>query len=1495
MRARRRRSPRALIGFACLAGALVAAVLSAKPVAADATGGELVAQPVFGAPAGKFLGTSPEEAAGEAWALARDQAKIVRYTDAGGWETLPGPLDSDGNPIAGLEFAPGTLPGRTTPGGGVAVLAQVGLEQVLVVRDPGGEPRAAPDPGELLHGEGEEALFSGEGPGGVLVAAVEEPDGHTGAFVVPAVESPAHQEAVLGFDGTGWQREPICTGYEPGSACSAPPSAFRVLAIDASGSEDAWLLAKRAMPEEGLELFEREAGGGPEGEAVWRQRELGPPGSLGSLFAQAEPEFPQPSPEPPLTVGIAARPVGQPLTVTPEGVWVDARLTVGAESSDATVYYDGLEGGLTGSWCDLGAAAGLCEFALGAELSAGGGRSFAWPSGGNPDSPYGGRTITGLGQGAILNLEGTGFVRLALAGGSAGGAEGAALDASLEGWLGASPPVHLTRAPEAARLVSWPVPFRRPLTAIALRPGAPVAALDSEALAVGADGEVARYVPGQGWVVESLLTGSGARAKPTLRAVAWPEPGRAHAVGDGAAMWVWQEATELWEPDPAAPPNLVRANFTAIAFDPGDPSRGYAVGKQGLLLAYGRQWTQQRLPAGVDPEANFTSLSFAGDEAIATYKLPVDKNGKAVYRGGVLVDDGSGWRVDQAASEALRGAVPQRVAGLPDGGAAIVSEERPGSGEVVVIEREGQGSPWLEAPGGATGYPAALAAFREGGRVRAVISVSPGHGLEDMSADLDQAYNQPPPDQAPLFTSPYPLPGSGFVMRQTASGWRDEQHQAYPLPSKVEGQGIYDLPRRPDPVLALLLSADGGQGWAVGGETGTSVRFQGSAIQTAGVMRYGPAATPPANATASPVRAEAGMVSFAIGGNARCAGACADLAGTGIGPDVWLRSAVSRAAGIPSLRAFLYTGPSVANGTEGDSSERLSTEIGPLAFRREQVAYARRLGSAAGSLPAFAAPAASDLDAKGSLTAFEEAFAAFGAPLGDGPPGAGIVPHSSAGPGQGSYSFDSAGAGGTVRVIVLDYSAPTLGDGQRCWLAEQLAEAGGEGTPAIVVGDRDLRGQAPNAAEDAAAVVPILVRGTPPAACSPGGAPSGASAYFFNFPEQNRTYQLTSGNRSIPAYGSGTLGYLVPQRPQETDFVGASGFLLASVNVAERDAATNVAPVGVRLTPNIAALALDATDGTLLRRSRPALFAALARRPLAGAECSGNFAPGTCEGIRPDPYVPIPTRCQGARCASAVFPEYAFTSSNPDIADFVATDPGSPNPRSVLLVDGKPVLDPRSGLLCAFNAGTTTVTVSTGGLAYSQAVTVLAGTPQRPCGTTPLKNPATAQPEVVPPPPPNPAPVVEGGPPPPPPPPAPALPPPAPAAVQPPPLQPPPPAMVPPFFAPTVAATPIVPIVPPPPVPVAQPTPPSGTSMVTQREEEVAYDLVHHMAAYRAPAFGRTAAEAMASTGGDRAVPLFLPVLVLIAAVAAATGVGGMRKSAPRPAYELTTTRRSFR
>ena len=240
---------------------------------------------------------------------------------------------------------------------------------------------------------------------------------------------------------------------------------------------------------------------------------------------------------------------------------------------------------------------------------------------------------------------------------------------------------------------------------------------------------------------------------------------------------------------------------------------------------------------------------------------------------------------------------------------------------------------------------------------------------------------------------------------------------------------------------------------------------------------------------------------------------------------------------------------------------------------------------------------------------------------------------------------------------------------------------------------------------------------------------------------------LEAAGGSIPSFGSGTLGYVNVNNERFGDFHGASGFLLGQVDVAARNPATNVAPVSVRLIPDIGELALEAIDGILLRRSNTALFAALARRPRAGGR-----AVNASQETEVDPYIPIPSVCVGRECASGVFPEYTFTSSNPEVGSFVKENLASPDPHTTPLQgpDGKPISDEpstedpipseESGLFCAYNEGKTIVTISAGGLSSSLPVTVQAGSVREPCGTVPLKHHVTAAQSAAAPAPPPPAP-----------------------------------------------------------------------------------------------------------------------------------------------------------
>ncbi len=508
---------------------------------------------------------------------------------------------------------------------------------------------------------------------------------------------------------------------------------------------------------------------------------------------------------------------------------------------------------------------------------------------------------------------------------------------------------------------------------------------------------------------------------------------------------------------------------------------------------------------------------------------------------------------------------------------------------------------------------------------------------------------------------------------------------------------------------------------------------------------------------------------------------------------------------------------------EGPGATKVSAAQVAAAYTREQQAYRADL-DAAGALPVYVTPTPSDLDASSSLDTFAAAMGS-DAPVGSAPPG---TPQPPAG--SGAYAIESAGKGGSVRVIVLDFTASVLGAGELEWLSAQLAQAHAANVPAIVMGSADIAD--PNASnydgQDAATLSAALLAG-------------GASAYLFDSPSENRVEQIGSGAEAIPAYGSGTLGYVPPPVSPEA-FLGASGFLNVSVNVAARNATTNRAPLSATLIPSIAQLGLDATGGTLLRRSSVSLFQGLARRPAGGLELTGGL--GSSSGtIAPDPYVPIPETCIGAVCSRVIAPEYAFTSSNPDIGNFVAQEPSNPNPLAVLQnAKGEPIPDPHSGLFCAFNSGTTTVTIATGGLSYSEQVTVQAGSVEQPCGTVPLKNPpapavgAPAPPPVAPAPaspPASPAPLAVVPPPPP-----------APAPVTPPPPPPPStpaPAPTPFFFRPLLAAPLVAAVLPPPPV-LARPIPPSGAATVSvlavapkeeQEDEEAVENARASMAAYQ--------------------------------------------------------------
>jgi hypothetical protein len=189
--------------------------------------------------------------------------------------------------------------------------------------------------------------------------------------------------------------------------------------------------------------------------------------------------------------------------------------------------------------------------------------------------------------------------------------------------------------------------------------------------------------------------------------------------------------------------------------------------------------------------------------------------------------------------------------------------------------------------------------------------------------------------------------------------------------------------------------------------------------------------------------------------------------------------------------------------------------------------------------------------------------------------------------------------------------------------------------------------------------------------------------------------------QQIPQFTGGSMGY---QRAQNNGVT----WDLVSIDVRTRFVQTDAIPV-------MDSLALKPLLGLTAARSSTLAFQAIGRRPVGSLATSPTDP--TFPGI--DSYVTIPApscgACQGASYAFSS-PSYSFSSSDPTIGDFVQpSGPGSRFPR--LDAKGNPVPSSRSGLFCAYNSGTTTVSVTVGTRRASLPVTVLAGGFGRPCGT----------------------------------------------------------------------------------------------------------------------------------------------------------------------------------
>jgi photosystem II stability/assembly factor-like uncharacterized protein len=824
------------------------------------------------------------------------------------------------------------------------------------------------------------------------------------------------------------------------------------------------------------------------------------------------------------------------------------------------------------------------------------------------------------------------------------------------GWLGGKKALGQWSAQQSSSLLTpWPLPDRSPLTSVALAPGSRATAGESGALAVGLDGATLRYDASTGWQVQPAAP----RAHHlNLLGVAFNGPSSAFAVGQFGVILHWDGAS--WSEDPQSI-SLTQSQLNAVTF--AATGEGWAVGANGTILYYdGQRWSIEA-PPSAESGQNISSVAVAGSEAFAV-------------AGGNLIRHrpSGGW---EDIEESLLPSSPKPtarqlrlVAGLPDGGVIA-------AGRSIMLVREATGHDFEYAEQPLSGIAVALAPFREaGGKLRAYVSVAP------------------PVNQLSGEVAGFP-PGDGELLRQSESGWQDLSRSQF-AGNVIAGDGAV----KSDPVLALATDQTGEHAWAVGGYDGTEdAAHQGTTQvlsarpagwRTASIWRYDTEgnAQPSGLASAAPsVAAKPGVVSFAFFTSPECKAQCSAVPDAQ--PDVNLSAATKQIAAYaaqPGGPAFAVLGGNAVGPLESEKGAEPEADFARLP----------ELLAPLGRLPTFAAIGRAD---QPNETSFSEAFAEAPQPFGAGAPAAGIAPVSSGsqtpnGDVHRYYAFDAKQNGATLRVIVLDdaegqLEASAATTGQRGWLERQLALARRQRLPVVAIAATPLQ----DVKEERESVSLLLAR-------------AGVLAVFTTSDRRLDERRLVpeKGAPQIPEYEGASLGY---QKPQNN---GVKWYFVS--------ADTQAREVQVAAVPVIASLALKPLEGLSVSRSLTLQFEAVARRP---AGTLATIAGRTEEPSEPgepfpgyDNYVEIPAPSCGAR--PCVQPSYEFASSDPTIGAFVEpSGPGSPLPR--LGADGHPVPSSVSSLFCAYNAGTTTVSITTGLLSYSLPVTVKPGGFGSPCGT----------------------------------------------------------------------------------------------------------------------------------------------------------------------------------
>jgi len=451
-----------------------------------------------------------------------------------------------------------------------------------------------------------------------------------------------------------------------------------------------------------------------------------------------------------------------------------------------------------------------------------------------------------------------------------GATYGAAFSNSREGWPGTTgcPCISRPARSESARTVA--VSFRHALVAVA-RSREPRSRRCPRSSGRGRSWRGGRLQARSRWLPKACLA-QGTR-NTALRAVAWPTPDRPMrsvtqastrmkprcGSGEGNGLWNRTRRHRTTSEEPARdrlrsgkPRRRVRRGRGRRAarlrqdLDPAGLAGGSACTPESE--ASNSAYAEESERCGSWANASFTSVAFAGAEAIVAYRILPDHTTER-YQGGLIVNDGSGWHIDQSAHEAMGSNVPWAVSGLR----MAARRSAPRAWSTSAKRQPAVARDWRLRSGGLEQARSRIPRKR--------LDACHRHGSVPNTTRSKR--NPKPRPARRRRRSPPTRSGESRsgVVRQTATGWSDQEHELNDAAEpKATGPSTTrsTSPTRSRPCWELFGSQGCGR-WVVETEQ------HGGVLDTADVDRYGEPGVAPLGKHLAGEPANPSHALFAIG------------------------------------------------------------------------------------------------------------------------------------------------------------------------------------------------------------------------------------------------------------------------------------------------------------------------------------------------------------------------------------------------------------------------------------------------------------------------------------------------------------------------------------------------------------------------------------------------------------------------------------------------------